>query len=78
MKHTINLSPKTDKEGLQNQVKMIANVVENGDCKEASLLLDALIDDLSPKRVRFNWGHSTYDQRESIARFACENPDQVD
>ena len=84
--------PKTDKDGLLNQIKMIHNKVErlravqdSGESlTEISLLFAALIDDLSPARVQFQWESAAEREagvkstREGIAAFCAENPSMVD
>jgi len=76
--------PKSDKDGLSNSLKMIANNLENGNIAEAKFGLSDLIDSVSPDRVRFEWMSTGARARSKkaitagIARYAMENPSMVD
>ena len=77
-------TPVTDKDGLQNQMKMIFNQIEDGNSYEAKMQLHAIIDDLSPDRVHFEWmstrarAASKKQTAENLARYCVENPGSVD
>ena len=47
--------PKTDKEGLLNQVRMIQTALAHGEVVEVALQLAALLDDLNSSGVVFKW-----------------------
>jgi hypothetical protein len=76
--------PATDKEGLANVLKMACNCVDAGQPDEAKHHLVGLIDDLSPKRVKFCWmtkrarEWSERQTAEGIARYCMENPTMCD
>jgi hypothetical protein len=76
--------PKTEKEGLINAVKMIANNLERGETSEAKYALTDLIDSLSSECVRFDWmsvaarKKAAKDTAKGIAAFAAANPRMVD
>ena len=83
--NTFNIQmPNTDKEGLQNQMKMIFNQIEAGNSYEAKMQLLAIIDDLSPDGVRFEWmssrslKSSEKQNTKNLARYCAENPAMVD
>ena len=77
--HQIEM-PKTDKDGLLNQIKMIHNKVErlravqgSGESlAEISLLFAALIDDLSPERVQFQWESAAERERRCPLSSRCK------
>lgn len=76
--------PANDKEGLRNALKKVYNQIESGNRREAMLQLIAVIDDLAPDRVHFEWMStrarkaSAKQQARGIAAYALANPAMVD
>lgn len=69
--------PKTDKDGLINFVKTIANNLEVSNASEAHFKVIDLIDTLSSECVKFSWGRVST-KRADVAAYCAENPTMVD